>query len=173
MRNLISLGAPQNGVEDFPRCEEVFKENCEKFRSSIKSFAYSWPSQRFIAPATYWHDRNETKYKRGSTFLAVINNEKDYNENYVINLQKLRRLVLVKYENDGALVPKSTAWFGYYDSNGKEYPMQSTEMYRKNKLGLQSLKEQGKLIFLLSPGEHISLHRIWFAQNIIPYLKEK
>lgn len=118
---------------------------------------------------TYWHDTDENRYKRGSTFLAVINNEKQFNTNFITNLQKLNRIVLVKYVDDHAIVPNESTWFGYYDKNGREYSMEDSEVFFK--LGLRGLKESGKLLQLASPGDHLNLDEFWFSQNIIPFLR--
>lgn len=123
-------------------------------------------------PGTYWHDTDEARYREGSTFLALINNENEFNPEYETNLSKLKRLVLVKYEQEEAIVPKESCWFGYYDGNGNEYPMEETDVYKEDKLGLKAMVENGKLIRLLSPRDHINLDPAWFEQNIIPYLKE-
>lgn len=136
--------------------------------------AYTWPIQNHIAPLTYWHDSaNEAKYRRGSTFLAVINNENQYNSNYVINLHNLKRLVLVKYQHDKAIVPNESTWFGYHDHNEVEHPLEQTEVYKNDRLGLRALKENGKLVLLLSPNDHLNLDEVWFKDNIIPILTEK
>lgn len=172
MKNLISLGGPQLGVHHFPRCGPKLGPLCGLLQTSINTLAYSWPFQNYIAPTTYWHDTDEARYKRGSTFLAVINNENQYNANYVINLNNLKRLVLVKYQSDNAIVPNESTWFGYYDKNGVEFPLEQTEIYQKDRLGLQTLKDNGKLVMLLSPLDHLELDPVWFAQNIIPILKE-
>lgn len=126
-----------------------------------------------MTPTTYWHDVNEERYRRGSTFLAVINNENHYNADYVRNLQSLRRLVLVKYKDDVSLIPNESSWFGYYNSDSKILPMEETELYRSDKLGLRQMNDKGKLIRIESPLEHLQLDKIWFRENIIPILREK
>lgn len=141
-------------------------------QSSINTLAYSWPFQGIVAPSTYWHDLDEERYRKGSTFLAVINNEKEYNANYVINLHNLKRLILVKYEKDESVIPNETAWFGYYNEKGVEVPLEQTKVYLGDRLGLQALKETGRLIFLLSPREHLELDPAWFRQNILPFFME-
>lgn len=92
--------------------------------------------------------------------------------NYITNLSNLKRLILVKYEEDLALVPNESSWFGHYDKHGREHPMEETDLYRQDKLGLQRLAASGKLIRLLSPGDHIIIEPVWFVRNIIPYFKE-
>jgi Palmitoyl protein thioesterase len=128
--------------------------------------------QKSLAPASYWHDVNEDRYKRGSTFLAVVNNENDYNEAYVRNLQSLRRLVLVKYVEDKSLIPNESAWFGY-NFNGTSLALEDMEVFKKDRLGLVKLKAEGKLSRLESPHEHLVLNKKWFRANITPILKEK
>lgn len=173
MKNLVSLGAPQQGVQRYPRCEENFGVFCTPLQYTITNLGYLYPFQRTIAPLTYWHDTNELRYKRGSTFLAPLNNENNYNSNFANNLNNLRRLILVKYERDAAIVPNQSAWFGYHDKHGNEYPMEETDTYKLDKLGLQAMKENGKIVFLTAPHDHLVLDQYWFSQNIIPYLIEK
>lgn len=172
MINLISLGGPHQGVHRYPRCEQKFGTLCNAIQSLANSLAYSWFFQKSLAPITYWHDTDEERYRSGSSYLAVINNERDYNANYVINLDKVRRIILVKYERDGAIVPNSSSWFGYHDAYGNEIPMEQTEIYQRDKLGLHALKQSGKLVQVASPGDHLDLDQRWFTQNIVAYLIE-
>jgi palmitoyl-protein thioesterase len=129
--------------------------------------------QKSIAPSSYWHDDlNEFRYRHGSTFLAILNNENHYNAEYVKNLQALKRLVLVKYINDISVIPNESTHFGYTDNFGRVIKLEDTELYEKDKLGLRRMKENGKLIMLTSPNEHLELDENWFRKNIIPILKE-
>lgn len=129
--------------------------------------------QQNLAPATYWHDvNNESIYRKYSSFLSLINNELSSNENYVHNLQRLRRLVLVKFINDISVVPNESAWFGSQHPNGTMYPLEMTDMYREDKLGLRQMINEGRLIRLLSPLAHLELDKEWFRRNIIPILTE-
>lgn len=169
MRNLISVGSPQQGVNRFPRCDIRFGFVCSPLQAAINYGIYT-PTAQKIAAATYWHDTNEERYRSGSTFLAIINNEAQYKPSYVINLNNLRRLILVKYARDASIVPNSSTWFGFYNQDGVEYPVESSTVYER--LGLRNLKETGRLIFLLSPGDHVALDEAWFSRNIIPYLME-
>lgn len=144
---------------------------CGILQWCINHSAYSFFGQK-IAPLTYWHDTDEARYRQGSTFLAILNNENQVNTNYIININKLKRLILVKYEQDKALIPNESSWFGHYNESSYEHPMEFTDLYRQDKLGLQSLVASGKLVRLTSPGDHIILDPVWFVQNIIPYLRE-
>lgn len=173
MLNLISIAGPQQGVFRYPRCEKNFGFLCGSIDWAIKNLAYWGWIQKTVTPLTYWHDPNESKYKSKSSFLAIINNEVHYNANYVTNLNNLKRLVLVKYKHDGAIVPKSSSWFGYFNAALGEFPMEQTAVYKNDRLGLKSMVNQGKLIFLEAPRDHLELDANWFIANIIPLLKEK
>jgi palmitoyl-protein thioesterase len=168
MRNLISLGGPQQGVHSFPRCNDRFGPFCGVIQGTLNSLAYTW-LQGYVTPATYWHDTNEKRYVSGSTFLALINNEKTMNWDYVANLQRLNKLVLVKYQEDKSIVPNESSWFGYMDKDKNEYPLEASRAF--DNLNLRSLKEKGTLVRLISPGIHLSLDPVWFASNIIPYFE--
>lgn len=129
--------------------------------------------QKFLTPASYWHDDlNEERYRRGSSFLAIINNENHYNSDYVKNLKSLRRLILVKFMKDVSLVPNESSWFGFASSNGTKIPMEETNTFRHNRLGLREMRDEGRLIRIASPLQHLELDKVWFRNNLIPVLKE-
>lgn len=70
-----------------------------------------------MVQATYWHDPlNEEGYKKYSTFLADINNERTLNLDYIQNLRSLEKFVFVKFDNDSMVQPVESEWFGFYKS---------------------------------------------------------
>ena len=74
---------------------------------------------------------------------------------------------------DISLVPNQSAWFGFKTKNGNPLPLESTNIYRKNQLGLRELREEGKLLRFESPLGHLELDKNWFREKIIPLLREK
>lgn len=92
MINAISLGGPQQGVFGLPNCPALTVKTCEGFRDLLNFGAYLGWIQRFLVQATYWHDPlHEETYRNYSTFLADINNEREINQDYINNLQNLKR----------------------------------------------------------------------------------
>lgn len=82
--------------------------------------------------ATYWHDPlNEEEYKKYSSFLADINNERTLNIDYIENLRSLEKLVFVKFDNDSMVQPVESEWFGFYKAGqAKEVEsLQESEIY--------------------------------------------
>jgi hypothetical protein len=60
--------------------------------------AYSSFIQSHLVQAQYWHDPlQEETYKQYSQFIAVVNNDHEFNQTYKDNLEKLENLVLVKF----------------------------------------------------------------------------
>lgn len=124
--------------------------------------------------ATYWHDPlDEDQYRTKSTFLSEINNEKSVNQDYIERLQKLSKFVMIKFENDTIVQPRETSWFGFYKpgSDKELLTLEESEIYLKDRLGLKRMKEDGKLVFLTTPGNHMQISKAWFVENVIePYL---
>ncbi|KAI5721697.1 hypothetical protein M8J77_024371 [Diaphorina citri] len=168
--NLISLGGPQQGVYGLPHCLYPTHEICDYLRRVLNVGAYwSWIQNRFVQ-AEYWHDpMNEASYQTGSVFLADINNELQINTNYRDNLNRLRKLVLVKFTEDTIVQPKDSEWFGFYAPGQAStvLPLQKTKLYIEDRIGLKSLYESKRLDFLSSPGDHLIFTKDWFIKNII------
>lgn len=77
----------------------------------------------------------------------------------------------MKYEADKIIVPKSSSWFGFFDSAGNEFSMEETEIYKNDRLGLESMQQNGQLVLLEAPQDHLELDEDWFIENILPYLR--
>ncbi|KAF9786575.1 hypothetical protein SFRURICE_016298 [Spodoptera frugiperda] len=144
IKNLITLGGQHQGVYDA------------------------------LVQATYWHDPlDEEAYINKSIFLADINNEIRVNKTYVENLNNLEHLVLVKFDNDTIVQPRETEWFGFYEPGQakKVVPLNMTRLYLEDRLGLQKMEKDGKLVLLSTEGDHLRFSDTWFIETIIkPYL---
>uniref|UniRef100_A0A6B2EHE7 Palmitoyl-protein thioesterase 1 n=1 Tax=Phlebotomus kandelakii TaxID=1109342 RepID=A0A6B2EHE7_9DIPT len=171
MRNLISLGGQHQGIFGLPNCPSLSSRTCEYFRKLLNYAAYEKWVQNLLVQATYWHDPlNEDAYRAGSSFLADINNEREINRDYISNLGKLKRFVMVKFLNDTIVQPSESQWFGFYapGSDKEILPLKQSKIYLEDRLGLQSVP----LEFLASEGNHLQFTKEWFIKHIIPYLKE-
>ena len=151
MKNFISLGGQHQGVFGVPTCNSENNLMCKFYRMILNYFAYTKWAQSHIAQASYWHDPlHEDTYRRRSTFLADINNERVINQDYIARLQSLNKFVMVKFLRDKIVHPIESSWFGFYQP-GSDSTIQSldqSELFIKNKLGLKKMMKKGKLIFL-------------------------
>ena len=63
-------------------------------------------------------------------FLADINNERSQKQQqYKQNMLSLKQLVLVRFADDVLVVPKDSAWFGYWDGHRLQ-GMNETQLYQ-------------------------------------------
>lgn len=69
---------------------------------------------------------------------------------------------MVKFKKDQIIHPLESSFFGQYNAEGKELKMEDTEIYKKNKFGLKTLNEQGRIFKYDIDGEHLE-----YGTNII------
>jgi palmitoyl-protein thioesterase len=69
----------------------------------------------------------------------------------------LEKFVMVKFEKDAMIVPKETAWFGFYNSDGDIVPLEEQDCYKQDCIGLKTLNDQKKLHFETFAGDHVLL----------------
>uniref|UniRef100_A0A6M2DWE0 Palmitoyl-protein thioesterase 1 n=1 Tax=Xenopsylla cheopis TaxID=163159 RepID=A0A6M2DWE0_XENCH len=175
MHNLITLGSQHQGVFGAPFCPAAHRNTCEYFRKLLNHAAYMRWVQKSLTQATYWHDPlNEALYKNRSIFLADINNEQHYNEDYITRLQSLYNFVMVKFNLDTMVQPIATEWFGFYKS-GQDVEVEAlrdSPVYLEDRLGLKQMDQDGKLHFLDVDGDHLRFSEEWFIENVIPFLNQ-
>jgi len=170
MHNLISIGGQHQGVYGFPKCPGEEYELCDKVRELLTLGAYRPNIQDSVIQAQYWHDpMDEDTYREKSIFIADINQEREINQSYKTNLQKLNEFVMVLFDNDTMVEPKESQWFGFYHSGQSQTTetLQESALYKEDKLGLKAMDEAGRLHFLHVQGDHLQFSEDWFIENII------
>ena len=176
VHNLITFGAPHQGVFGIPECLEAtdFYELCEMARQLLSAGAYVPWIQDLISPAQYWHDPlNISNYVAGSHYLAPINNELElFNDQYKNKMEALENFVMVMFNQDEIVVPKESAHFRFYrpGQDVEVLALEESRLYQDNLIGLKTLNEQGKLHFYAVDGKHVQIDYDWVADNIVPFL---
>ncbi|CAH1105324.1 unnamed protein product [Psylliodes chrysocephalus] len=170
VKSLISLGGQHQGVYGLPRCGALSISLCDYLRKLLNHAAYIDVVQKTLVQATYWHDPlDEATYKKESTFLADINNERTINADYIARLQQLEHLVLVKFDNDTMVQPVESEWFGFYKP-GQSVEVESLEdstFFEEDRLGLKKLVQESRIHFLSVEGDHLRFPWSWFEEYII------
>jgi len=170
IHNLISIGGQHQGVYGLPHCFYPPHTTCDYIRKLLNIGAYwSWV-QNELVQAEYWHDpMDEERYRAKSVFLAEINNERYQNDTYKQNLLKLDNFVLVKFNGDMMVEPHETSWFGFYTPGQAVQitPLNQSQLYTEDRLGLRELDQSGRLHFIALPGDHLQFTIDWFNQTII------
>ncbi|XP_028772911.1 palmitoyl-protein thioesterase 1 [Neltuma alba] len=176
VKNFISLGGPHAGTASVPLCGSgIF---CILADALIKAEIYSDYIQEHLAPSGYLKLPNAIpKYLEKCRFLPVLNNElpDERNATYKERFSSLQNLVLIMFEHDTVLIPKETAWFGYYPdgSFNPVLPPQKTKLYIEDWIGLRKLDEEGKVQFVGVKGGHLGISRGDMKKYVAPYLKEQ
>ncbi|XP_057478667.1 uncharacterized protein LOC130766021 isoform X2 [Actinidia eriantha] len=81
-------------------------------------------------------------------------------------------LKLPYFEQDTVLIPKETAWFGYYRDGAFDLilPPQQTKLYVEDWIGLKTLDIAGRVKFISVPGFHLRISAGDAKQYVVPYL---
>lgn len=167
VKNFISLGGQHQGVFGLPNC--LLKGFCTYINYLLSEGAYEEKIQSSLIQAAYWHDpTKESLYRERSIFIADLNNEKVYNSTYKHNLQQLDNLVLVGFEHDRMVIPRESSLFGFYEagSTSKIVPLERSELYTQDKLGLRSMSDMKRLHQIIIPGDHLQYKMKWFIDEI-------
>ncbi|XP_019461080.1 PREDICTED: palmitoyl-protein thioesterase 1-like isoform X1 [Lupinus angustifolius] len=175
VKNFVSLGGPHAGTASTPLCGS--ESVCKVVDAIIKLEVYSGFVQAHVAPSGYVKIPTDmADYLSGCKFLPKLNNEiaSERNSTYKDRFSSLQNLVLIMFENDTIIIPKETAWFGYYP-DGAFHPVlapQQTKLYTEDWIGLRTLDEAGKVKFISVSGDHLRISESDIKTYIVPYLKD-
>ncbi|KAG8475011.1 hypothetical protein CXB51_031814 [Gossypium anomalum] len=176
VKNFISLGGPHAGTASIPFCGSAVI--CILLDSLIKFGIYSDYLQEHLAPSGYLKIPTDmSDYLKGCRFLPKLNNEINgmRNSTYKERLASLQNLVLIMFEDDTVLIPKETAWFGYFPDGAFEpvLPVQETKLYKEDWIGLKTLDEAGKVKFVNVSGNHLQISTSDMKKYMVPYLEDQ
>jgi palmitoyl-protein thioesterase len=167
--NYISLVGPQAGQFGTPYI------NIPELDCILSKIDYITPFQNIIAPGQYWKNPKMLDlYLEKSIYLAVLNNERNFNQTFYNNFVSINNLILVYSTNDKVIHPPISGWFGFYDSQMNIQKFNETDIYQKDLFGLKKLHSDNKIVFYQTEFEHndhtneIALQ--FFIENIIPWL---
>ncbi|KAG2550510.1 hypothetical protein PVAP13_9KG335500 [Panicum virgatum] len=174
VKNFISIGGPHAGTASVPLCGSGLL--CILIDNLIKLEIYSDYVQAHLAPSGYLKIPTDMEdYLKGCRFLPKLNNEipSERNSTYKERFSSLENLVLIMFEDDAVLIPRETAWFGYYPDGAFNpvLPPQETKLYTEDWIGLKTLDEAGRVKFVSVPGGHLRISRSDMKKYIVPYLK--
>lgn len=176
VENFISIGGPHAGTASIPMCGSGLF--CILVDNLMKSEVYSDYFQAHLAPGGYLKLPNDIpEYLDKCSFLPKLNNEipGERNATYKERFSSLKNLVLIMFEHDTILIPKETAWFGYYPDGAFHpvLPPQQTNLYIEDWIGLKSLDDAGRVKYVSVPGNHLRITNSDVQKYIVPYLEDQ
>ncbi|KAK6935138.1 hypothetical protein RJ641_035293 [Dillenia turbinata] len=173
VKNFISLAGPHAGTASVPLCGSGIL--CIIADSLIKAEIYTDYIQDHLAPSGYLKlPNNLDAYLEKCKFLPKLNNEipGERNSTYKKRFTSLENLVLIMFDHDTVLIPKETAWFGYYPDGlfKPVLPTEETALYTEDWIGLKTLDAMGKVKYISLPGNHLGISRNDMKKYVVPYL---
>lgn len=169
----ISLSSPQMGqYGDTDYLKWLFPTS---MRSNLYRICYSPWGQEFSI-CNYWHDPHHSDlYLNASSFLALINGERDHPNATVWrkNFLRVKRVVLIGGPDDGVITPWQSSFFGFYDANETVLEMEKQQVYLRDSFGLKTLLTRGAIVRCPTPGiPHTAWHsnRSLYEACIEPWL---
>ena len=77
---------------------------------------------------------------------------------------------MIKAKHDSVIVPRESSWFGFYDYDGKTIiPLEESDFYINDNIGLRQLMEEGKVIFYEIDQEHVLYNMKEYRDEILSF----
>ena len=128
VRNLITLVAPHGGV---------FWPNTKN-----NGLMYNDFFQNHLSIASYWRNPMLLETYLTCSFLALLNNEFWCEKESPIhrrNIRNLSNFVMIWSPEDKVLDPPESGKFSFFDEDFEVIPLEETELYKNDSLGLKFL----------------------------------
>ena len=147
VRNLITLVAPHGGI---------FWLNAKN-----NGLMYNDFFQNHLSIAGYWRNPSMLDTYLTCSFLARLNNEfwcDDESPVYRRNIRNLSNFVMIWSPEDKVLDPPESGKFSFFDANFNVIPLEETDLFKNDKLGLKHLNYIGGLHIYQTNCSHVD-HR--------------
>ena len=158
VRNLITLVSPHGGV----------------FFSDINFNFYNRIAQESISVSSYWRDPNRlSDYYSECWYLPEVNNEIYTSKSHenAHNIKSLNNFVMIWSAADTTLNPSASGKFSFFSDNLTVIPLQDTELYKEDWLGLRYLAVQDKLHILETNCSHVDHRNEECFEQLEPLLR--
>ena len=167
----MSFDGPQMGIASIPKitCGSL----CEWLCNSTASLAYKL--RDVVAPCGYYKYKfDQATYQETNTFLKMLNNEYEVRDEEIYRrFSSLEKVKLIKSLEDTVITPRDSSWFEFYDKEGKNIvPLEESEFYINDNIGLRKLNEEGKLLFAAFKEEHVLYNMDEYRNEIVEFFKD-
>jgi len=78
--------------------------------------------------------------------------------------------MLVMFTEDTMVYPKESEWFQELNGLMKVQPLEKSDFYKEDYIGLRSLNEAGKVQFVSIDGDHLQFSQANITDTFIPFL---
>lgn len=168
----MSFDGPQMGVGYVP------KVNCGTFCDWVINLTVpmAYKFQDTIAPMGYLKYRYDRSYydEHDDIFLKMLNNDYEVKDQEIIDrFTSLEKVKLIKAKHDTVIVPRESSWFEFYDYDGKTIiPLEESDFFINDNIGLRKLMEEGKVIFYEIDQEHVLYNMKEYREEILSFFMD-
>ena len=164
----MSFDGPQMGIGFIPkiRCGAI----CDFLNNITAPMLYKLSDK--LAPGGYFKYRYDQKtYKEKNVFLKMLNNENEEKDMEIYNrFTSLEKVRFIKGKYDTVITPKDSSWFEFYDEEGREIvPLNQSDFYINDNIGLRKLMEEGKVSFVEFNEEHVLYNIVEYYEQIVDF----
>ena len=78
--------------------------------------------------------------------------------------------MLMMFTEDTMVHPKESEWFQQLDASGNLQPLEESDFYKNDTLGLKTLNEAKKVQFVSVKGDHLQFTEDDINNTIVPFL---
>ena len=166
----MSFDGPQMGIASIPKI--TCGSFCEWLCNITAPLAYQL--RDIVAPCGYYKYRyDQDTYKKTNTFLKMLNNEDEKDEEVYKRFSSLEKVKLIKSREDTVITPRDSSWFQFYDKNGIEIvPLELSDFYIDDYIGLRKLNEEGKVEFTEFAEEHVLYNMDEYNEEIVKFFED-
>ena len=166
----MSFDGPQMGIASIPKI--TCGSFCEWLCNITAPLAYQL--RDIVAPCGYYKYRyDQDTYKKTNTFLKMLNNEDEKDEEVYKRFSSLEKVKLIKSREDTVITPRDSSWFQFYDKNGIDIvPLELSDFYIDDYIGLRKLNEEGKVEFTEFAEEHVLYNIDEYNEEIVKFFED-
>ena len=166
----MSFDGPQMGIASIPKI--TCGSFCEWLCNITAPLAYQL--RDIVALCGYYKYRyDQDTYKKTNTFLKMLNNEDEKDEEVYKRFSSLEKVKLIKSREDTVITPRDSSWFQFYDKDGIEIvPLELSDFYIDDYIGLRKLNEEGKVEFTEFAEEHVLYNIDEYNEEIVKFFED-
>ena len=168
----MSFDGPQMGIGSIPKltCGVV----CDFLNNITAPTAYNFIN--ICAPCGYIKYRyDQETYQKKNVFLKMLNNENEEKDMEIYRrFSSLEKVKIIKSHQDSVITPRDSSWFQFYDKEGREIvPLEESDFYKNDNIGLRKLMEEGKVTFAEFREEHVLYNIVEYFEEIVPFFEDE
>jgi len=115
------------------------------------------------------------EYLAGSVFLRFLNNEAGADADKAAiktRFSAINSLMAVMFDKDTMVYPKESEWFQGLNKAMKVQPLEKSDWYNSDAIGLKTLNEAKKVQFVKIEGDHLQFTAADITNTFIPFLMQ-